>query len=104
MNANNLKTAGILALFGAIILGIGSLFGTGGLVIGLVLALVFIGGSYWFSDTLAVKAARAEPVTEQQAPQLYAIVRDLTTRAGMPMPKIFISPAQQPNAFATGRS
>jgi heat shock protein HtpX len=104
MNANNLKTAGILALFGAIILGVGSLFGTGGLVIGLLLALVFIGGSYWFSDTLAVKAARAEPVTEQQAPALYAIVRDLTTRAGMPMPKIYVSPAQQPNAFATGRS
>jgi heat shock protein HtpX len=104
MNKNSIKTAAILALFGALFLGVGSLFGTGGLVIGLVLGLVFVGGSYWFSDTLSVKAARAVPVTEQEAPQLYAIVRDLTTRAGMPMPKIYISPAQQPNAFATGRS
>ena len=104
MNKNSIKTAVLLALFGALFLGVGSLFGTGGLVIGLLLGLVFVGGSYWFSDTLAVKAARAEPVTEQEAPQLYAIVRDLTQRAGMPMPKIYISPAQQPNAFATGRS
>ena len=104
MNKNSIKTAVILALFGALFLGVGSLFGTGGLVIGLLLGLVFVGGSYWFSDTLSVKAARAVPVTEQEAPQLYAIVRDLTTRAGMPMPKIYISPAQQPNAFATGRS
>jgi heat shock protein HtpX len=104
MNFNSIKTAGLLALFGALFLGIGSLFGTNGLVIGLVLGLVFVGGSYWFSDTLAVKAARAEPVTEQQAPELYAIVRDLTSRAGMPMPKLYISPAQQPNAFATGRN
>jgi heat shock protein HtpX len=53
---------------------------------------------------VAVKAARAKPVTEQEAPQLYAIVRDLTQRAGMPMPAIYIAPAPQPNAFATGRN
>jgi heat shock protein HtpX len=104
MNSNTWKTAALLALIGALFLGIGSLFGQGGLVIGLVLGLVFVGGSYWFSDTLAVKAARAQPVTEEQAPQLYATVRDLTQRAGMPMPKIYISPEQQPNAFATGRN
>jgi heat shock protein HtpX len=104
MNSNTWKTAALLALIGALFLGIGSLFGQGGLVIGLVLGLLFVGGSYWFSDTLAVKAARAQPVTEEQAPQLYAIVRDLTQRADMPMPKIYISPEQQPNAFATGRN
>jgi heat shock protein HtpX len=101
---NTAKTAAILALFGGLFLVIGSFFGTGGLIIGLLIGLVFVGGSYWFSDTLAVKSARAEPVTEAQAPQLYAIVRDLTQRAGMPMPKIYISPASQPNAFATGRN
>ena len=58
-------------------MGIGSFFGTGGLIIGLGIGLVFVGGSYWFSDTLAVKAAGAQPVTEQEAPELYAIVRDL---------------------------
>src|SRR5205814_9181580 len=80
-----------------------ALFGQGGLIIGLGLGIVFVGGSYWFSDKVAVKAARAKPVTEQEAPQLYAIVRDLTQRADMPMPAIYIAPASQPNAFATGR-
>ncbi len=69
-----------------------------------MLGLVFVGGSYWFSDKIAVRAAGAVPVSEADAPQLYAIVRDLTTRSNMPMPAIYISPAAQPNAFATGRN
>ena len=69
-----------------------------------MLGLVFVGGSYWFSDKIAVRAAGAVPVSEADAPQLYAIVRDLTARADMPMPAIYISPASQPNAFATGRN
>jgi heat shock protein HtpX len=63
-----------------------------------------VGGSYWFSDKLAVASAGAEPVSETDAPQLYAIVRDLARRAGEPMPRIYLSPAAQPNAFATGRN
>jgi heat shock protein HtpX len=104
MFKNNIKTVVLLALIGALFLGVGSLFGQGGLVIGLILGLVFVGGSYWFSDKIAVRAAGAKPVTEQEAPQLYAIVRDLTQRAHMPMPQVYISPASQPNAFATGRN
>src|SRR3954447_14980422 len=104
MLKNNVKTAALLAFLGALFLGIGSLFGTGGLIIGLVLGLVFVGGSYWFSDKIAVRAAGAKPVSEADAPQLYAIVRDLTARADIPMPAVYISPAQQPNAFATGRN
>ena len=104
MFRNTVKTAALLAFIGALCLGVGSFFGTGGLVIGLGIGFVFVGGSYWFSDKLAVKAAGAQPVSEAQAPQLYAIVRDLTTRADMPMPAIYISPAAQPNAFATGRN
>jgi heat shock protein HtpX len=104
MLKNTTKTVVLLAFLGALFLGVGSLFGQGGLVIGLILGLVFVGGSYWYSDKVAVKAARAKPVTEQEAPQLYAIVRDLTQRAGMPMPSIYIAPASQPNAFATGRN
>lgn len=104
MLQNNAKTVVLLAFLGALFLGVGSLFGQSGLIIGLVLGLVFVGGSYWFSDKVAVKAARAKPVTEQEAPQLYAIVRDLTQRANMPMPAIYIAPASQPNAFATGRN
>jgi heat shock protein HtpX len=91
-------------LMGGLILGIGSLFGQLGLIIGLVIALAVVGGSYWFSDSLAIKAAHAVPVTEQEMPQYYAIVRELTQKAGMPMPKLYVSPEMQPNAFATGRS
>src|SRR5437879_6925333 len=101
---NNVKTAVLLAAMGALIMGIGSFFGQGGLIIGLLFALVFVGGSYWFSDTIAIKAARATPVTEQEMPQYYAIVRELTTKANMPMPKLYVSPEPQPNAFATGRN
>jgi heat shock protein HtpX len=104
MFKNGVKTVLLLAGIGALFMVVGSFFGSGGLVIGLVLGLVFVGGSYWFSDKLAVRSAGAVPVTEAEAPKLYAIVRDLTARTGMPMPKIYISPAAQPNAFATGRN
>jgi heat shock protein HtpX len=89
---------------GGLILGIGSFFGQGGLIIALVIALLLVGGSYWFSDKMAVAAAGAKPVSEQEAPRLYAIVRELATRDNVPMPRIYISPAAQPNAFATGRN
>ncbi len=101
---NNVKTAVMLALLGAICMGIGAFFGTGWLIVGLVVGLVFVGGSYWFSDTVAIKAARAVPVSEAQMPQYYEIVRDLTTRAHLPMPRLYVSPSAQPNAFATGRN
>jgi heat shock protein HtpX len=104
MFRNAVKTVVLLAAIGALFMVVGSFFGPQGLVIGLVLGLVFVGGSYWFSDKLAVRAAGAKPVTEAEAPQLYAIVRDLTSRTGLPMPAIYLSPAAQPNAFATGRS
>jgi heat shock protein HtpX len=104
MFKNTAKTFILLAFLGALFMGVGSFFGQGGLLIGLVLGIVFVGGSYWFSDKIAVRAAGAQPVTEQEAPKLYAIVRDLTQRADMPMPAIYIAPASQPNAFATGRN
>ena len=104
MFRNNVKTVVLLTALAALFMGVGSAFGSGGFLIGLVLGLVFVGGSYWFSDKIAVRAAGAVPVSEADAPQLYAIVRDLTARANLPMPAIYISPASQPNAFATGRN
>jgi heat shock protein HtpX len=102
---NAVKTAILLGALGALFMGIGgAIGGTGGLAIGLVIGFLFCGGSYWFSDTLAIKAARAQPVARADLPQVYAIVEDLAHRSGMPMPKIYESPEPQPNAFATGRS
>jgi heat shock protein HtpX len=101
---NGLKTAVLLAALGALIMGIGSFWGQGGLVIAFLFAIALVGGSYWFSDKMAVAAAQAKPVTEQEAPRLYAIVRELAARDNVPMPRVYISPAAQPNAFATGRN
>jgi heat shock protein HtpX len=102
---NTVKTYILLATMGGLIILIGGLVGRGpGATIGLLAALGFTGASYWFSDRIAIKASRAVPVTEAQMPEYYAVVRDLTRRAGLPMPKLYVSPSQQPNAFATGRN
>jgi heat shock protein HtpX len=104
MSKNTIKTFTLLAALGGLLMMIGSFFGRGGLFIGLILGLVFVGGSYWFSDTLAIKSARAVPVSEAEMPEYYRIVRELTAAANMPMPKLYVTPDMQPNAFATGRN
>ncbi|MEY2418211.1 MAG: heat shock protein HtpX [Actinomycetota bacterium] len=105
MSKNTIKTFVLLAALGGFLVFVGGIFkGTGGATLGLLIGLVFCGGSYWFSDTLAIKAARAVPVTEQEMPDYYRIVRELTQKADMPMPKLYVSPEVQPNAFATGRN
>jgi heat shock protein HtpX len=104
MFKNTLKTAVLLGALGGLMVAIGSIWGTNGAILGLVIAFVFVGGSYWFSDKLAIAAAGAVPVSEAEMPQYYAIVRDLTTRNGMPMPRLYVTPDRQPNAFATGRN
>jgi heat shock protein HtpX len=104
MSKNTIKTAVLLAALGGLCLGVGAIFGRQGLYIGLAIGLLFVGGSYWFSDTIAIRAAGAVAVSEAQMPQYYAIVRELTRRAGMPMPRLYVAPAAQPNAFATGRN
>lgn len=102
---NTAKTFVLLAaLGGLIIVAGGALGGSGGLTIGFVLALAMVGGSYFFSDKLAIRAARAVPVTPEQMPQYHAIVEELCERAGLPVPRLYVSPNPQPNAFATGRN
>jgi heat shock protein HtpX len=104
MLRNTLKTAVLLAGLGGILIVLGGVFGgTTGIIIGAGIGFLIVGVSYWKSDVIAIKAARAVPVTEQQMPQYYAVVRELTQKAGMPMPKLYVSPEMQPNAFATGR-
>lgn len=104
MFKNTLKTAVLLGALGGLMVLIGSLFGRGGAFLGLMLGLVVVGGSYWFSDKLAIRAAGAVPVTEAQMPEYYRIVRELTQAANMPMPALYVTPDLQPNAFATGRN
>jgi heat shock protein HtpX len=102
---NNLKTAVILAAIGGLMIAVGgAIGGSGGAAIGLGIGLIFVGGSYWFSDKLAIRSAGAVEVTEEQMPRYFAIVRDLCVRAEMPMPRLYVSPDPQPNAFATGRN
>jgi heat shock protein HtpX len=102
---NTFKTFVLLAALGGILILIGgALWGGKGAIIGFAVGILFVGFSYWNSDKLAIRAARAQPVTEQEMPEYYAIVRELTQQAGMPMPKLYVTPDQQPNAFATGRS
>jgi heat shock protein HtpX len=105
MNRNVFKTYVLLAALGGFLVLVGRQFlGPNGPMIGLALGLLIVGGSYWFSDKMAIRASRAQPVTEEEAPQLYAMVRELTTRANLPMPRLYVIPSEQPNAFATGRS
>jgi heat shock protein HtpX len=99
---NNLKTALLLGLLTGLVLWIGSLFGTGGLYVALVMTAVMNFVSYFFSDKIAIMAMRAEEVGPEH--ELYGIAEGLVRRANLPMPRVYVAPHDAPNAFATGRS
>jgi len=105
MSKNSIKTYVLMAALGGFLVLIGGvLFKGAGAAIGLVIGLVFVGGSYWFSDRIAIAASRAKPVSESEAPGLYRMIREVAMAARVPMPRVYMTPDIQPNAFATGRN
>jgi heat shock protein HtpX len=102
---NGFKTAVLFGVLGAfLVVGGGAIAGRQGLLIGLVLALGINAYSYFNSDKIALRSMHARPVSEAEQPMLYRIVRELATSARQPMPRLYVAPIGQPNAFATGRS
>ncbi len=102
---NGLKTTLLFSGIFAVLLALGSVFAGGSYIWAFALfGVVMTAYGYWNSDKIAIKAMRARPVTEDEAPAMYRIVRELSTAATKPMPRLFISPTEAPNAFATGRN
>ncbi len=102
---NNVKTFFLLMVMSGLLLVVGlALGGIPLMIVFLVLALFMNFGAYWFSDRIALKMAHAHPVTEQEDPELYSIVAEQASNAGLPMPKVYEIDSDSPNAFATGRS
>jgi heat shock protein HtpX len=103
--AAGLRTTLLLATLTGLLVGIGFLIGgQQTALLFLIIAAVMNMGAYWFSDKIALRMSGAKPVSEEEAPRLYQMVRELTTRAELPMPSLHVIPQDQPNAFATGRS
>ncbi|MFH0936250.1 MAG: M48 family metalloprotease, partial [Candidatus Woesearchaeota archaeon] len=102
---NQIKTVLLLGLLAGIIILIGGLIaGQTGLLYGLIFAIIINFVTYWFSDKIVLAMYRAKPITKKEAPILFEIVEELTKKANLPMPKIYIIPTDNPNAFATGRN
>jgi len=102
---NNVKTVGLMALLGGLLVGLGWALGSqSGAIIALGIAALMNGAMYFFSDKIALKSTGAVPVEEHELPNVYSIVRSLAQRENMPMPKIYVINKPQPNAFATGRN
>ena len=102
---NIVKTGLLLGALTGLLMLIGGYFGgQQGVVIAFIFAMVMNFGSYWFSDKLILRMYKAQEVSESQAPELYAMVKNLALKASLPMPKVYIIPEDTPNAFATGRN
>ena len=103
--SNVFKTALLLAVLTAmlVLLG-GALGGQQGMLVAFLFAVVMNFASYWWCDKIVLAMYRAQPITEAEAPRLYNMVRRLASKAGVPMPRVYLIPTEQPNAFATGRN
>ena len=102
---NTLKTASLMVGLTLVLVWAGAAFGgQSGMTIALIFALAMNGFSYWFSDKIVLKMYKAQEVSESEAPELHSMVRRLSQRAELPMPKVYIMNQDQPNAFATGRN
>jgi heat shock protein HtpX len=102
--STQLRTALLLAGLSGLIVAIGAVVGGGTLPLFVVLAVAMNMGAYWFSDKVALRSAHAQPLGQAEAPALYQDIAELTGRAGLPMPRVYLIPSDQPNAFATGRN
>ncbi len=94
----------LLAALTALFIGIGALLGGAFLWLFVAFSIFMNVAAYWLSDSFAIKAARAKPVSEEEAPQLHKLVSELAELYGLPKPRVFMIPSDQPNAFATGRN
>jgi heat shock protein HtpX len=100
-----IRTTALLATLTGLLVLLGGLLGGPNLALMfLLIGAVMNLGAYWFSDKIALRMSRAKPLPEEEAPRLHQIVRELAHSAGLPMPRLYVIPASQPNAFATGRS
>ncbi|HEY9661291.1 MAG TPA: zinc metalloprotease HtpX [Allocoleopsis sp.] len=101
---NQIKTVALLGLLSGVLVALGYwIGGSGGALIGLIIAAISNLSSWYFSDKIALAAYQAQPIEPAQAPELYAMVERLSQRAGLPMPRLYVVPTQSANAFATGR-
>lgn len=102
---NQIKTLFLMSSLTILVVLIGkALGGQSGMMMALIFALVMNGGSYWFSDKIALSMSGAKPLSKHDNIEIYNMVEKLTSNAGMPMPSLYITPSAQPNAFATGRN
>ncbi len=101
---NRVKTGILLAALSGVFLWIGSFWGQSGLTFAIFFALIMNVGSYWFSDKIVLKMYNAQEVSQSDFPKIHKMVDELSKKAGIPKPRIFIVPSEQPNAFATGRN
>ncbi|MBS3908448.1 MAG: zinc metalloprotease HtpX [Actinobacteria bacterium] len=102
---NNFRTWLLMGTLTVLLVTTGKFIGGNSLMlVMLVFAIAMNFSSYWWSDKMAIKMTRSQPVTEAEAPELYSMMRNLSLRAGMPMPRLYKTPSPQPNAFATGRN